>query len=112
MSGSSKILIDAATKKNYLTKSTNLAFNNLDIQNNGPFGCSKGSKNSLDRNYHKLIKSLNGSIIPNSKIIELVRKNKKINEIVIENTQTKEKKFHKVKNLILSAGPTKHQKLS
>ena len=90
MSGSSKILIDAATK-NYLTKSTNLAFNNLDIQNNGPFGCSKGSKNSLDRNYHKLIKSLNGSIIPNSKIIELVRKNKKINEIVIENTQTKEK---------------------
>ena len=64
-----------------------------------------------DRNYHKLIKSLNGSIIPNSKIIELVRKNKKIKEIVIENTQTKEKKFHKVKNLILSAGPTQTPKI-
>ena len=38
----------------------------------------KRIKNSLDRNYHKLIKSLNGSIIPNSKIIELVRKIKKL----------------------------------
>ena len=49
--------------------------------------------------------------MPNSKIIELVRKNKKIKEIVIENTQTKEKKFHKVKNLILSAGPTQTPKI-
>lgn len=111
ISSSSKILIDAANKKNYLSKSTNLAFNSLDIENNGPFGCSRGAKNSLDRNYHKSIKSLNGRIVPNSRVIELIRKNNKITEIVIEDTKTRKKKFHKVKNLILSAGPTQTPKI-
>ena len=68
-SSSSQILIKASEKKNYVTKHTNLAFNDLRIENNSPFGCSKGSKNSLDKNYHLSIKKLGGKIFSNSKTI-------------------------------------------
>ncbi len=111
ISSSSEILLEAAKKKNYITKSTNLAFNNLRVNHNSPFGCSDNSKNSLDKNYHIFIKNKGGTIISNSKVVDIIKKENAAEKITIENNKTKEKKEIKIKNLILSAGPTQTPKL-
>lgn len=110
-SATSQILLNAARKKNFFSKNTNLAFNNLDIKHNGPFGCSYGSKNSLDKNYHNLIKQLGGIIISNTKLIKIKTKGSVIDKIIIENNTSKKKEELKIKNLILSAGPIQTPKL-
>lgn len=105
-SNSSKILINAAKKKNYVTKPTRLAFNNLHIDHNSPFGCKDGNKNSLDRNYHKDIIKLGGQIISDTKVLKIIHENELIKSIVIENIKSKELKKIRVNNLIISAGAT------
>lgn len=111
ISGSSEILLKAAKAKKYKTKPTNLAFKETNIQHNGPFGCTSGSKNSLDKNYHNLIKKLGGRIESNSKVIKLTSNGNFIKKLILQNTNTKENKEIKVNNLILSAGPTQTPKI-
>ena len=106
LSNSSEILINAAKKKNYITKSTKLAFNNLHIDHNSPFGCKEGNKNSLDKNYHKNILDLGGQIISETKVLKIIHKNELVKEIITENIKTKELKKIEVRNLIISAGAT------
>lgn len=110
-SATSQILLNAAEKKNFFSKNTNLAFNNLNVKHNSPFGCSYGSKNSLDKNYHNLIKQLGGSILSNTKLIKIETNGSVIDKIIIENNTSKKKEEVKVKNLILSAGPIQTPKL-
>mgnify|MGYP001219179620 CR=1 FL=1 len=111
ISSSSEILLKAAKSKNFLTKSTNLAFKETNVQHNSPFGCVNGLKNSLDKNYHHLINGLGGTIKSNSKIIKIIPDGNIIKKIIIQNTHTNEIKKIKVKNLILSAGPTQTPKI-
>ena len=110
-SASSDILINAAKKKNLLSKHTNLAFKNLNVHHNSPFGCKEGNKNSLDKNYHKFINDLGGVIISRSKVTKLFKQGNIVDQILTENPNSKEKKIIKIKNLILSGGPTQSPKL-
>ena len=104
-------MLKVAKTKNYLTKRTNLAFKETDVQHNSPFGCVNGLKNSLDKNYHHLIHGLGGTIKSNSKIIKIIPYGNIIKDIIVQNTNTNEIKRIKVKNLILSAGPTQTPKI-
>lgn len=110
-SSSSKILLKIAKAKNILTKPTNLAFKEINVQHNSPFGCTNGKKNSLDKNYHLLIKKLGGTINGNFKVVKVIPKGNVIKKIILINTHTHKNKEIEVKNLILSAGPTQTPKI-
>ncbi len=111
LSNSSRILINAAKKKNYKTQPAKLAFNNLNINHNSPFGCHKGNKRSLDKNYHKEIFSLGGKISSGTKVLKIIKNKNKITEILIQNTLSKKISKKKIKNLIISGGATQTPKL-
>ena len=106
LSNSSKILIDAAKKKEFTTKPTRLAFSNLNIDHNRPFGCKSGFKNSLDKNYHKNILNWGGRIISGTKVLNIKHNKNQISKIIVQKNSSKELKEIKVNNLILSAGST------
>ncbi len=110
-SATSEILLEAAKIKNFYSTHTNLAFSNLDVKHNSPFGCFSGLKNSLDKNYHNLIKELGGKFLSNTKLIKIINRGDIIDKITVENNTSRKKDNIKINNLILSAGPTQTPKL-
>tara|TARA_B100000902_G_scaffold400008_1_gene474504 strand:- start:5042 stop:6496 length:1455 start_codon:yes stop_codon:yes gene_type:complete len=111
ISCSSEILLKAANLKNFITKPTNLAFKEITEKHNSPFGCISGLKNSLDKNYHLLIKKHGGIIESNSKVVKVIPKGNVIKKIILKNIFKNENKEIEIKNLILSAGPTQTPKI-
>jgi choline dehydrogenase-like flavoprotein len=111
VSNSSKILIDAAKKKNYITKPAKLAFNNINIDHNKPFGCNTGTKNSLDKNYHKNILNKGGKIISGTKVLKIIYEKNVITKIIVQRDNAEKLEEIKINNLIISAGPTQTPKL-